>query len=88
MHNIYPHSFHIVTNKIIELMFESTLKSIFWNDNMCLRGANIVCKSEVLHMNDDERKKQDIKFIVELLQNSTSDKVRNVLVFIRSYLSK
>lgn len=55
---------------------------------MCLRGANIVCKSEVLHMNDDERKKQDIKFIVELLQNSTSDKVRNVLVFIRSYLSK
>ena len=39
-------------------------------------------------MYDDERKKQDIKFIVELLQNSTSDKVRNVLVFIRSYLSK
>ena len=40
-------------------------------------------------MNGEEYKKQqDIKFIVELLQKTSSEKVRNILVFVRSYLSK
>lgn len=40
-------------------------------------------------MNSEEHKKQqDIKFIIELLQKESSEKVRDILVFIQSYLSK
>lgn len=40
-------------------------------------------------MNGEEcKKQQDIKFIVELLQKTSSEKVRNILVFVRNYLSK
>lgn len=37
---------------------------------------------------DDNKKQQDINFIVELLQKESLDKVREVLVFIRNYLQK
>lgn len=48
-----------------------------------------VCNcEEVVHMINNERKQQDIKFIVELLQGESSEKVREILVFIRNYLSK
>ena len=48
-----------------------------------------VCNcEEVVHMINNERKQQDIKFIVELLQRESSEKVREILVFIRNYLSK
>lgn len=38
--------------------------------------------------NEDHKKQQDIKFIVELLQKESSEKVRDILIFIQSYLSK
>lgn len=38
--------------------------------------------------NEEYKKQQDIKTIVELLQKESSEKVRDILVFIRSYLSK
>lgn len=38
--------------------------------------------------NDKYKKQQDIKFIVELLQKESSEKVRDILIFIRSYLLK
>lgn len=38
--------------------------------------------------NEDYKKQQDIKFIVELLQKESSEKVRDILIFIQSYLSK
>ncbi len=37
---------------------------------------------------EEYKKQQDIKFIVELLQKESSEKVRDILVFVRSYLSK
>ncbi len=37
---------------------------------------------------EEYKKQQDIKFIVELLQKESPGKVREILVFIRSYLSK
>ncbi|MEQ2574940.1 hypothetical protein [Mediterraneibacter faecis] len=37
---------------------------------------------------DDNKKQQDINFIVELLQKESLDKVREVLVFIQNYLQK
>lgn len=37
---------------------------------------------------DEIKKQQDIKSIVEILQGESSEKVRDVLVFIRTYLSK
>ncbi len=40
-------------------------------------------------MNDEEYKKQqDIKFIIKLLQKESSERVRDVLIFIQNYLSK
>ncbi len=38
--------------------------------------------------NEEYKKQQDIKTIVELLQKESSEKVRDILVFVRSYLSK
>ena len=38
--------------------------------------------------NDKYKKQQDIKIIVELLQKESSEKVRDILIFIRSYLLK
>lgn len=38
--------------------------------------------------NEEYKKQQDIKVIVELLQKVSSEKVRDILVFIQSYLSK
>lgn len=38
--------------------------------------------------NEEYEKQQDIKFIVELLEKESSEKVRDIVVFIRSYLSK
>ncbi len=38
--------------------------------------------------NEEYKKQQDIKAIVELLQKVSSEKVRDILVFIQSYLSK
>ena len=38
--------------------------------------------------NDKYKKQQDIKVIVELLQKESSEKVRDILIFIRSYLLK
>lgn len=38
--------------------------------------------------NKEHKKQQDIKSIVEILQRESSEKVRDVLVFIRVYLSK
>ncbi len=37
---------------------------------------------------EEYKKQQDIKFIVKLLQQESPERVRDVLVFIRSYLSK
>lgn len=37
---------------------------------------------------NESKKQQDIKLIIQLLQKESSEKVREVLVFIRSYLSK
>lgn len=37
---------------------------------------------------DDNKKQQDINFIVELLRKESLDKVREVLVFIQNYLQK
>lgn len=39
-------------------------------------------------MDEEHKKQQDIKSIVEILQRESSEKVKDVLVFIRSYLSK
>ena len=40
-------------------------------------------------MSQDEHNKQnDITFIVELLNKESQEKVRDILVFIRSYLGK
>lgn len=40
-------------------------------------------------MNSGEYKKQqDIEFIIELLQKESAEKVRNILIFIQSYLSE
>lgn len=40
-------------------------------------------------MKSDEYKKQrDINAIVELLQKASQEKVRDILIFIRNYLSK
>lgn len=39
-------------------------------------------------MDKNNHKQQDINFIVELLQKESPDKVQDVLVFIRNYLSK
>ena len=45
----------------------------------------VLLGTEVLHM-DKNCKQQDINYIVELLQKECPEKVREVLVFIRSYL--
>ena len=45
----------------------------------------VLAGTEVLHM-DKNCKQQDINYIVELLQKECPEKVREVLVFIRSYL--
>ncbi len=37
---------------------------------------------------EEYKKQQDIKFIVELLEKEPPEKVRDIVVFIRSYLSK
>ncbi|EOS41547.1 hypothetical protein C808_00053 [Lachnospiraceae bacterium M18-1] len=37
---------------------------------------------------EEYKKQQDIKFIVELLEKETPEKVRDIVVFIWSYLSK
>lgn len=37
---------------------------------------------------EEYKKQQDIRFIVELLQKESSEKVRCILIFIRSCLSK
>lgn len=37
---------------------------------------------------EEYKKQQDIKFIIELLQKESPEKVRDIVVFIRSYLSK
>lgn len=37
---------------------------------------------------DNCTKQQDIDFIVELLQKQSPEKIREVLVFIRSYIEK
>ncbi len=37
---------------------------------------------------EEYKKQQDIKCIIELLQKASSERVRDVLVFIQSYLSK
>ena len=39
-------------------------------------------------MDEDHKKQQDIKSIVEILQRESSERVRDMLVFIRIYLSK
>lgn len=38
--------------------------------------------------NEKYKKQQDIKSIVEMLEKESSEKVRDIVVFIRSYLSK
>ena len=38
--------------------------------------------------NENYNKQQDIEVILELLQKESSEKVRDILVFIRSYLLK
>lgn len=38
--------------------------------------------------NEKYNKQQDIKRILELLQGESSEKVREILIFIRSYLLK
>lgn len=37
---------------------------------------------------EEYKKQQDIKFIIELLQKESPEKVRDIVVFIRSYFSK
>lgn len=37
---------------------------------------------------EEYKKQQNIRIIVELLQKESSEKVKDILVFIRSYLSK
>ncbi len=37
---------------------------------------------------EEYKKQQNIRIIVELLQKESSEKVKDLLVFIRSYLSK
>ena len=39
-------------------------------------------------MDKNNRKQQDINIIVELLKKESPERVRDVLVFIRNYLSK
>ena len=39
-------------------------------------------------MDEEHKKQQDIKSIVEILQRESSERVRDMLVFIRIYLSK
>ena len=49
---------------------------------MCLRGANIVCKSEVLHMNAEEYKNQIIKIVKQLNDVSILRRIYLILVAI------
>ena len=37
---------------------------------------------------EEYKKQQDIKIIVELLKQESPERVRDVLIFIKSYLSK
>ncbi len=36
--------------------------------------------------NDEHKKQQDIRFIVELLQKESPERVRAILIFIQTYL--
>lgn len=71
-------------------MFEKLLIIFSFCRIILIIGTRMyVCNcEEVVHMINNERKQQDIKFIVELLQRESSEKVREILVFIRNYLSK
>lgn len=37
---------------------------------------------------DEIKKQQDIKAIVEILQRESPEKVQDILIFVRTYLSK
>lgn len=39
-------------------------------------------------MEDECKKQQDIRYIVEILQRESPERVRDILVFVRDYLSK
>lgn len=39
-------------------------------------------------MEEEHKKQQDIKYIVEILQRESPERVRDILVFVRDYLSK
>ena len=70
-------------------MFAKLLKIFVSRCNIKTNIRSETPRREGLHMNHDEHNKQkDIIFIVELLKKESPEKVRDILVFIRSYLGK
>lgn len=72
-----------------EQMFAKLLKIFVSRCNIKTNIRSETPRLEGLHMSQDEHNKQkDITFIVELLKKESPEKVRDILVFIRSYLGK
>lgn len=70
-------------------MFVKLLKIFISGCNIITNICSKTPRLEGLHMSQDEHNKQnDITFIVELLNKESPEKVRDILVFIRSYLGK
>lgn len=70
-------------------MFVKLLKIFVSRCNIKTNIRSEAPRLEGLHMSQDEHNKQkDITFIVELLKKESPEKVRDILVFIRSYLGK
>ena len=70
-------------------MFAKLLKICATRCNITANIRSKMPRLEGLHMSQDEHNKQkDITFIAELLNKESPEKVRDILVFIRSYLGK
>lgn len=70
-------------------MFVKLLKIFISGCNIITNIRSETPRLEGVHMSQDEHNKQnDITFIVELLNKESPEKVRDILVFIRSYLGK
>ena len=70
-------------------MFVKLLKIFISGCNIITNIRSEAPRLEGLHMSQDEHNKhKDITFIVELLNKESPEKVRDILVFIRSYLGK
>ena len=72
-------------------MFENLLKYNRDNSILIIRNFDrVLAGNGGLHMmnNSDCKKQKDINIIVELLQEESHEKVREILVFVENYLKK